>query len=71
MTYSKANLKSSGDKASPCLRPFLIGKLSENCLPIQTLLYVSFEHILISPTNFTGTPNSMRILYNTSLFTES
>jgi hypothetical protein len=27
MTYSKAKLKSRGDKASPCFRPFWIGKL--------------------------------------------
>jgi hypothetical protein len=27
MAYSKAKLKSSGDKASPCFRPFWIGKL--------------------------------------------
>jgi hypothetical protein len=40
MAYSKAKLKSSGDKASPCFRPFWIGKLSAKCLPIQTLLYV-------------------------------
>jgi hypothetical protein len=33
--------------------------------------YVSFKHILISLTNFMGTPNSMGILYNTSLLTES
>jgi hypothetical protein len=30
---------------------------------------VSFKHILINITNFTGTPNSTGILYNTSLFT--
>jgi len=28
MAYSKAKLKSSGDRASPCFRPFLIGNLS-------------------------------------------
>jgi hypothetical protein len=43
MAYSKAKLKSSGDKASPCFRPFWIGKLSDRCLPIRTLLYVSFN----------------------------
>jgi hypothetical protein len=30
-------LKSSGDKASPCFRPFWIGKLSDKCIPIRTL----------------------------------
>jgi hypothetical protein len=32
---------------------------------------VSFKHILINLTNFMGTPNSVRILYKTSLLTES
>jgi hypothetical protein len=71
MAYSKAKLKSSDDKASPCFRPFWIGKLSDKCLPIRTLLYVSFKHIFISLTSFMGTPTSVRILYNTSLLTES
>jgi hypothetical protein len=48
MAYSKAKLKSSGDRASPCFRPFWIGNLSDKCLPIRTLLYVSFKHILIN-----------------------
>jgi hypothetical protein len=60
MAYSKAKLKGSGDRASPCFRPFWIGKLSDKCLPIQTLLYVSLKHILINLTGFMGTPNSMR-----------
>jgi hypothetical protein len=37
MAYSKANLKSGGDKTSPCFRPFWIGKLSEKYLPVRTL----------------------------------
>jgi len=32
-------LKSSGDRASPCFKPFLIGNLSDTFLPTQTLLY--------------------------------
>jgi hypothetical protein len=56
-------------EVSPCFRPFCIGKLSDKCLPIRTLLYNSFKHILISLTSFMGTPNSIRILYNTSLLT--
>jgi hypothetical protein len=40
--------------------------LSDRCLPIRTLLYVSCKHILISLTSFMGTRNSMRILYSTS-----
>jgi hypothetical protein len=35
MAYSKAKLKSSGGRASPCFIPFWIGKLSEKCLPIR------------------------------------
>jgi hypothetical protein len=71
MTYSKAKLKSSGDRASHCFRPFWIGKLSHKCLPIRTLLYVSFKHILINLTSFMGTPNFMRVLYKTSPLNES
>jgi hypothetical protein len=62
-------LKRIGDKASPSFRPFWIGKLSDKCLPIRTLLYVSFKHILIRLTNFMKTPHSMRIFYNISLLT--
>jgi hypothetical protein len=47
MAYSKAKMKISGDRTSPCFRPFWIGKLSGKCSPIRTLLYVSFKHILI------------------------
>jgi hypothetical protein len=71
MAYSKAKLKSSGDKASHCFRSVWIGKLSDKGLPIQTLLYVSFKHILTSPSSFMGNPNSVRILHNTSLLIES
>jgi hypothetical protein len=67
MAYYKAHLNSSGDKAYPCYRPFWRGKLSDIYLPIQTLLYVSFRHTLVGLNNFMDTPNSIRILYNTSL----
>jgi hypothetical protein len=59
---SKAKFKSSGDRASHCFRPFWIGKLSDICLPIWTLLYVSFKHIVINLTNFMGTPNYENIV---------
>jgi hypothetical protein len=36
MAYSKAQLKSNGDKKSPCFRSFWIGKLSEKWLSIWT-----------------------------------
>jgi hypothetical protein len=71
MAYSEREVKNSGDKASPHFRPVWIGKLSDKYLPIQTLLHVSVKHILIIPTVFKGTSNSMRILYNTSLLIES
>jgi hypothetical protein len=52
MAYSKVKFKSSGFKASPCFIQFGIRKLSDKYLPIQTLLQVSFKHILIWPTSF-------------------
>jgi hypothetical protein len=67
MAYTK-KLESHGDKASPCFRPFQIENLPHKYLPKQISLQVSVKHILI---NFMGTPNPMRILYNTSLLTES
>ena len=51
MAYSKANLKSSGDRASPRLRPLLIGNLSDTFLPTRTLLYVSVRLRQISTEN--------------------
>jgi hypothetical protein len=38
MAYSKAKLKSNGDRASPCFRPFWIGYLSDKCLPTDCRL---------------------------------
>jgi hypothetical protein len=40
MAYSKAKLKSSGDKASPCFRPFFAGKLSDKQPYERKVLYV-------------------------------
>jgi hypothetical protein len=71
MAYSKAKLKSSGERASPCFKLFLIGNLSDTFLPTWTLLYVSDRHVFISLISFLGIPNSMRILYKTSLLTKS
>ena len=71
MAYSIAKLKSIGDRASPCFKPFLIGNLSDTFLPTWTLLYVSIRLIFINLTSFLGIPNSMRILYKISLLTES
>jgi hypothetical protein len=66
MTYYKAKLKSSGDKSSPCFRPFWIRRLSDKHLPTRILLYILFKHILVM-----GAPNSMRMLCNTFLLIES
>ena len=71
MAYSKAKLKSNGDRAPPCFKPFLIANISDKFLPTQTLLYISVRHIFISLTSFLEIPNSMRILYKASLLTES
>jgi hypothetical protein len=71
MAYTKAKLKSNGDRASPCFRPFLIGNSPDKCLPIRILLQDSFQQNLISLTSFLGIPNSMRMLYNTSLLNEA
>jgi len=45
--------------------------MSDKFLPTQTLLYDTVRHIFISLTSFMGIPKSMRILYKTSLLTES
>jgi hypothetical protein len=45
MACSITKLKSSDDKAAPYFRPFWIGKLSDKCLLMWALLYVSFKHI--------------------------
>ena len=66
--HSKTKLKSNGDRASPCFKPFLIGNMSDK---FWTLLYVSVRHIFINLTSFLGIPNSIKILYKTSLLTES
>jgi hypothetical protein len=63
-------LKNSGDKASPHFKPFLIIDRSDKCLPIQTVLQVSFKHILISLTCSIEMPTSLRMLYQMCLLTE-
>ena len=70
MAYSTAQLKSNGNEASPCFKPFLTENMSDKFLPTWSLLYLSFKHIFVSLTTFIGIPNSMRILYKTSLLTE-
>jgi hypothetical protein len=44
MAYSKAKLKSSGDRASPCLRPFWIGQLlTMKGINLQTVNHRSYS----------------------------
>jgi hypothetical protein len=71
ISYSKENLKSSGDKASPCFIQFWIGKLSYKWIPTRTSLHVSFKHILITLTSYMGSSYYVRILCNTFSLTES
>jgi hypothetical protein len=70
MAYSKAKLEAVAIKHFLVL-DLLNRKIIRQCLPMRILLYISFKHIFFSLTCFMGTPNSMRILYNTSLITES
>jgi hypothetical protein len=48
VAYSKANLKSNGDEASPCLKPFLIWKISDKFLPFRSLLWVNVDTFLLA-----------------------
>jgi len=52
-------------------KPFLVGNMSDKFLPTRALLYISVRHIFISLTSFMGIPNSIRMLYETSLQIES
>jgi hypothetical protein len=63
MAYSKAKLKGSEGKASPCSRPLRTENASHKCLPTWALLYVSHKHILVTITSFVANPKSMRIQY--------
>jgi hypothetical protein len=67
----KQSQKAMVTEYPPCFKQFLKGNMSHKCLCTQTLLYVSVRHIFISLTNFMWIPNSMRILYKTSLLTKS
>jgi hypothetical protein len=71
MAYSREKLKSNDNETSSCFKPFWTGNVCNRLLPMQTLLWVSFKHILISLTSFIGIPNSVIILYNTCLLAES
>ena len=51
-SISKIKLKSNGDKASPFLKPFVIGNLSDKRLPTRTLLLVLFRHFFLLAVQF-------------------
>ena len=58
MAYSKAKLKSNGDRASPCFKPFLIGNMSDKFLPTHTYkennynLEQSYTYETVKPHKF-------------------
>jgi hypothetical protein len=54
VAYSKAKLKSNGDKASLVSDHSDIENLSDRYL---TVLYVSFKHTFINQTSLLGIPN--------------
>jgi hypothetical protein len=60
MAHSKAKLKSSGDIASPCFRPFWIGKLSDK-FHIKNVNTSSFN------TDFSVMFKCTQKLYNVTL----
>jgi hypothetical protein len=43
MAYSKTKLKSNGDRASPCFKPFLIGNISDKFLPTRRDIYKNIK----------------------------
>jgi hypothetical protein len=70
MAYSKAKLKSNGNKASPCFKPYLIGNMSDKCLPTRTLLkFYSDTFLLAFPVSWEY--QTQWEYYMTSLVTES
>ena len=69
--WVRSTNQSNGARASPCFRLFLIGNMSDKFLPIWTLLYISVRNIFISLARFMGILHWMRILYMSSLLTES
>jgi hypothetical protein len=68
---SRARLGGGGGGASPCSGPFWMGEVTDECLPLRTLLYVSFMHVLVSLDSFRGAPNSTEVMCHVSLLAES
>jgi len=68
MAYFIAKLKTNGDKASTCFKPSLIRNMSDKFAYLDSSIGFIHTHF-ISFTSFMSQPNSMRILYKTSLLT--
>jgi hypothetical protein len=64
MAYSKAKLKSSIEHL--LVLDHFGQKNYQTDVYQYGLYYVLFKHILLNLTSFMGTPNSIRLLYNTS-----
>jgi hypothetical protein len=64
MAYFNAKLVCSGDKSTFFLHHFGWENYQKNVYPYGFL-------ILISQADFMGTPNSVRMLYNDTVLTES
>jgi len=60
-----AKLKSNGN-----IKSFLVGNMSDNCLPTRTLLHVSFIQIFNSLNRYVEIQDAMRILQESSLLIE-
>jgi hypothetical protein len=54
-----------------CFQATISKKWIRQMLHIQTVVYVSFQPILVSVTSFVDMPNPLRILYNMYLQTDS
>ena len=63
MEYSKAKSKSVRDKTYPCFKPFLLGNMTDKCLPTRALLRFHSDTFFLALLVF-GDKNLMRILYN-------
>uniref|UniRef100_A0A2S2R8E6 Uncharacterized protein n=1 Tax=Sipha flava TaxID=143950 RepID=A0A2S2R8E6_9HEMI len=64
ITFSKAKLKSTGESASPCLKPALTSKLSDSIFANFTLHFVSVLHSFISWISLVGISNSSSAVHS-------
>ena len=71
MAYSKAKLESSGNKASPLFQIILNRKHVRQMLAYADSAVALIQAHFYQPLSFMGIPNSMRMLYKTSLLPKS